>query len=105
MKKLKAAMAAAILGSSSVLVAGTAASAAPLYPGNCITTRGTSGWEDWGAVRCTSGGGSVRVVIKCSFAGQTPGTHYGPWVGISQQSKKWCPLHQGITSMSYERTT
>lgn len=95
----------AILGTTSVVATGTAATALP-YPGNCSVRTGNTGVPQGFAVaKCTTGGGSYRVVVKCSFYGQTPGTHYGPWVGIGQESKQYCPPFQLATSASYQRTT
>lgn len=77
------------------------------YPGNCSTSKGIDATLAWGQAKCTSGTGSFRVVVQCSFAGQAPGTHYGPWrgPGASSSSFLYCPFAQDVVKVSYQRTT
>lgn len=117
LKRISVALAAMALGAGmAISVPVTASAAAPAssgssspaaYPSNCSTRIAGAGSPGFfiGQSKCTSGTGAFRSIVRCSFAGQTPGTHYGQYVapGPSWNSTVQCPFMQDVVSVTVQR--
>lgn len=93
---LGAAVAAAGTGTATAATGGGTAPAAELgqlaiWPSNCSTTQVYNG----GSAKCTGGGGTFQVVVRC----QDGRTVKGPWRDIGATSWAFCGsvLSQSVT--------